>query len=251
MYPPAISLLVYGIKTPLTYCSGNAILKRDSSVISEIYGQLCSLHTPLVLPQFTSSLLVQMVGVTQFPMVWVAEALGWAFSGAGLFSSSTSIPWWWSSAISCVSPALTFGGTSVNDSRSAVVRSCYKFCGASTTALTTISSSKGVEGASSILKFPQKMWKTVPLSISGILHSYHCWSFQLTRWSPFSTSKTSQTRLVLWLFGHFLRMCWLGWKNFAWADTFAPMPPGSLDMFFGCDLWVVRLVRVYFICIPT
>ena len=58
---PEISLLVSGIKTPLTHCSGNAILKRDSSVISEIFGQLCSLHTPLVLRQFTSSLLGKML----------------------------------------------------------------------------------------------------------------------------------------------------------------------------------------------
>ena len=76
MSSPTISLLVVGVKTPLTHCSGNAILKIDSSVISEIFGQLCSLHTPLVLRKFTSALLGQMVGVTHYPMVWVAGAIG-------------------------------------------------------------------------------------------------------------------------------------------------------------------------------
>ena len=76
MSSPEIFSLVAGIKTPLTHFSGNVILKRDSSVISEMFGQLCILHTPLVLRQFASSLLGQMVGVTHCPMVWVAGALG-------------------------------------------------------------------------------------------------------------------------------------------------------------------------------
>ena len=76
MSSPEIYLLVSGIKTSLPHFSGNAILKRDSSVISEIFFELCCLHTPLVLFQFTSALLAQTVGVTHFPMVWVAGALG-------------------------------------------------------------------------------------------------------------------------------------------------------------------------------
>ena len=51
-------------------------LKGDISVISEIFGQLCFLHTPLVLWQLTSARLGQMVGVTHCPMVWVAGAFG-------------------------------------------------------------------------------------------------------------------------------------------------------------------------------
>ena len=76
MSSPEISSLFSGIKTSLTYISGNSILKRDSSVVSEIFGQLCSLHTPLVLQKYTSYLLGKMVGVTHYPMVWVAGALG-------------------------------------------------------------------------------------------------------------------------------------------------------------------------------
>ena len=168
MLPPEISFLVAGINKSLTHCSGNVILKRERSVISEIFGQLYCLHTPLVLWKFTSDRLGQMFGVTHFPMVWVSGVFGWAFSGAGSLSSSTSIPWWLSSAIYCESPP-NFGATSATDSRSSVVCSRSGSWWAATTAITTTSSSKVVGGAYSILKLPQKMWKTVS-SISGILH---------------------------------------------------------------------------------
>ena len=76
MLPPAISSLVAGIKTPLNHFSGNVILKRESSFVSDCFGQLCSLHMPLVLRQFTPALLGKMVGVTHCPMLWVFGALG-------------------------------------------------------------------------------------------------------------------------------------------------------------------------------
>ena len=75
MSSPAIYLLVYGIKTPLTHCSGNSILKINSSVISEFFGQLCSLHMTVVVRHSRSSLLGQMIGVTHCPMVWVVGML--------------------------------------------------------------------------------------------------------------------------------------------------------------------------------
>ena len=139
---------------------------------------------PLVLWHFTSALLGK--------MVWVSDALGLAFSGAGSLSPSTSILWWCSSAIYCESPT-TFEVTSATDSHSAMVHSRSRSWWSATTVIKTISSSKLVDGASSILKLPQQMWKTVPL-ILRILHSYHSWSFRLKRWVPFPTSKTSKTR---------------------------------------------------------
>ena len=137
MPSPDISLLVAGIKTSLTHFSGNAILNRDSSVISDFFGQLCCLRTPLVLWQFPSSLLGQMFGVTHCPMVWVSGALSWALSGAGPSSSSTLIPWWRSYAIYCEIPP-TFRATSATASRSSVVLSRSGSWWAATTVTTKI-----------------------------------------------------------------------------------------------------------------
>ena len=60
----------------------------------------------------------------------------------------------------CESPP-TFGAPSATDSRSAVVRSRSGFWWAATTVITNISSLNIVAGASSILKLPQQIWKTV------------------------------------------------------------------------------------------
>ena len=136
MSSPAISSLVAGIKISLTHWSGNAILKIDSPVVSEIPGQLCNLHTPLVLRNFTSSLLVQMVGVTHCLMVWVAGDLGLSvLGGLAHFRRPPSIPCWRSSAIYYDSPLLTFR-SNIRDpthiapwfcSHSGVLRSSHNF----------------------------------------------------------------------------------------------------------------------------
>ena len=82
-------------------------------------------------------------------MVWVSGELGWVFLGDGSFSSSTLIPWWQNSAISCEIPPVTFRATCPTDWRSDVVHSCSGSCGAATTVITPISSLKVIRGASS------------------------------------------------------------------------------------------------------
>ena len=167
-------LLVAGMSTSFTHCSGKHSRNNSSSSISRIFAQELCFQVPLLFLQLGSALLGKVVGVIHEPRTGtVVFGVGCALSGAGSLSSSTLVPCCLSSAISSASPPRIFGATSCTDKGSPAVTTVTGpvACG-SIGALTTTSSSNGVAPTVSTLKFFQVMWQMTPSSISGILHPY-------------------------------------------------------------------------------
>ena len=96
------------------------------------------------------------------------------------------------------------------------------------------SSSNGCTGSWSIRKLFAQMWNSLPSSISAMRHLYANWSL-LEIWnSSFPVTTNLSRRSRLWSFDHFSLIFALEWKNLAWADPRAPIPPRFLAI---KELW--------------